>query len=343
MEKRFDPWTIDETAFPHGAPPAEVFRFLLQYAVLAPSSHNTQPWRFRLGGDRLELHADPTRALPVADPQRRELVISCGAALFHLRLALRHFHYAGDVECLPDPYQPGLLARIGLGRREAGPADDRLFRAIQHRHTHRGAFDSEIVFESVTDTIQSAARQEGAWFQPITTPEARHAVAHLVAEADLILLGNKQYRAELANWIRPNLSAEADGIPGYALGLNDITASLAPLWLRFHDTSVPTSHRDAELVRQAPLLGVLGTPNDTLADWLAAGQALAHVLLQARVHGVHAGFHNQPVEVPAFRTRLAGVLHRPGLPQVLLRFGHAPEGRPTPRRAVSDVLEVSRS
>ncbi len=344
MDKAHDPWAIDETAFPHGGTPAEIFRFLLQYAVLAPSSHNTQPWLFRVRGDRLELWADTARTLPVADPQRRELVISCGAALFNLRLALRHFHYAGDVELLPDPYQPGLLADVGLGKHTlCGPGDERLFRAIQHRHTYRGEFDSEIVFESVTDTLQSAAHQAGAWFQAVTVPEARHAVAHLVAEADLILLGNKQYRAELANWIRPNLGTDHDGIPGYALGLNDITASLAPLWLRFHDTSATTSQRDATLVTQAPLLGVLGTPNDTLADWLAAGQALAHLLLQARVHGVHAAFHNQPIEVPAFRIRLAGLLHRPGLPQVLLRLGHAPEPRPTPRRTVAEVWDVSRS
>src|SRR5215469_16093227 len=110
------PWDVREADFPSTGPPAEQLRFLLQYAVLAPSGHNSQPWMFKIDEDTVELYADRSRALPVVDPDDRELTISCGAALLNLRVALRHFGYAGEVIPFPDPDDPDLLARVHLGK-----------------------------------------------------------------------------------------------------------------------------------------------------------------------------------------------------------------------------------
>lgn len=91
------------------------WRFLLHYAVLAPSGHNTQPWLFRLTGDAVDLYADRTRALPVVDPDDRELIMSCGAALTGLHLAVRHFGFQDELALFPDPENTDLLARLRLG------------------------------------------------------------------------------------------------------------------------------------------------------------------------------------------------------------------------------------
>lgn len=336
-----DPWQVREADFPEPATPRAVWTFLLNYAVLAPSIHNTQPWRFRLVGDQLELHADVQRAVPVADPQRRELVMSCGAALFNLRIALRHFRYTPTVTVLPDPTQPGLLARVALGSRAAGPPipDDRVFKAITRRHTHRGEFSPQTVFAASVEAMREAVEAEGAWWFHVNTSEQVSAIAGLAAEADLLLMGNPDYRRELADWLRPNLGAARDGIPGGALGLGNIGAAVAPVLIRLSDVGKHWSQRDAQLIRSAPVLAVIGTVGDTIVDWLVAGQAMQAALLQGRVHGLSAAYHNQPIELPPFRQRLAQILHRPGLPQLLLRFGHAPEGRATPRRPVREVFE----
>jgi len=91
---------------------------LVATAARAPSVHNSQPWQFRVRGTDLELHADPRRMLPQVDPDGREMLISCGAALYGLRLGLRRLGYRAEVEVLPDPAQPGLLARVSPGARE---------------------------------------------------------------------------------------------------------------------------------------------------------------------------------------------------------------------------------
>src|SRR5215203_4841061 len=105
-----DPWKVSDDIFPMSGEAQEKLRFLLNYAVLAPSGHNTQPWLFRLSGDEVELYADRTRGLPVVDPEDRALNISCGAALLYLRIAIRHFGYAGKVETFPSPDETDLLA-----------------------------------------------------------------------------------------------------------------------------------------------------------------------------------------------------------------------------------------
>src|SRR5919199_4185350 len=134
-------WNISEEEFPAAGEPEQKLRFLLNYAVLAPSGHNTQPWLFKLSDDRVELYADRTRGLPVVDPEDRALIISCGAALFYLRIALRHSGYAGEVETFPDLEPPDLLARVRLGEeQEATEEEHSLFRAIQKRHSNRQSF-----------------------------------------------------------------------------------------------------------------------------------------------------------------------------------------------------------
>lgn len=129
-----DPWKVSEDDFPGSGEAEEKLRFLLNYAVLAPSGHNTQPWHFRVKNNAVELYADRTRGLPVADPEDRALVISCGAALFYLRTALGYFGQAGEVEAFPDPGDPDLLTRVRLGpERKATEEDRSLFGAMPER------------------------------------------------------------------------------------------------------------------------------------------------------------------------------------------------------------------
>ena len=114
--------------FPHEGTTFEKWKFLLQYAVLAPSSHNTQPWLFHVRGNDLELYADRTRSCHIVDPDGRELIMSCGCALFHLRSAMAHFGYFGGVTVLPDSNDPDLLARVCLGiQEENSPEESILF------------------------------------------------------------------------------------------------------------------------------------------------------------------------------------------------------------------------
>jgi uncharacterized spore protein YtfJ len=132
-------WNVSAHDFPEAGDTGDQLLFLLRYAVLAPSGHNTQPWLFSVDGDTVELYADRTQALAVVDPEDRELTISCGAALFNLRVALRHWGYRRDdqVELLPDPADADLLARVRLvGGEPPAPEEIALSEAIPGRRTN---------------------------------------------------------------------------------------------------------------------------------------------------------------------------------------------------------------
>lgn len=214
-----NPWHISEAEFPHQGSPSEQFRHLLHYAVVAPSGHNTQPWRFRLTSDGVELFADRTRALPIVDPEDRELTMSCGAALCQLRLAIRHFGFTDVVELFPHARQSHLLARVTFSAvRSSNAAEERLFHAIRKRRPSRSAFEARPVPPQPVAALRSSASDGHVGSLEVVGGERRHAVADLVAEGDRLQFSNTLFRRELAAWIRPNFSRRRDGIPGSAWG-----------------------------------------------------------------------------------------------------------------------------
>src|SRR6516162_4969325 len=142
--------------------PADQMDFLIATAARAPSVHNTQPWRFRVGEFAIELYADTRRKLR-ADPIGREMLISCGAALYGLRLAVRSLGYLPVVELLPNPARPRLLARVMLGAAEPITAREReLLEALPHRHTHRGPWDPGPLPPGLVAGLQHDVLSEGA-------------------------------------------------------------------------------------------------------------------------------------------------------------------------------------
>lgn len=337
-DPRLDSWNVEESDYPAGRPDAEKMLFLLRYAMLAPSSHNTQPWRFRIRDGAAELFADRGRRLPVVDPDGRELTISCGAALFFLRLAVRHFGRQAVVEPFPDREELDLLARVRLGPPQPpAPDEEILFEAIPKRRTNRGPFGTKRPPGWLLSALGEVAADEGAWLRRVEGEELRHAVAALVSEGDRLQLADREFRTELAHWLHPNRSHTRDGIPGYALGFGNLASYMGPLVVRTFDTGRGQAARDRHLAEGSPVLAVLGTDEDTVPAWLQAGQALARVLLRARSENVWAAFLNQPVEVTELRPRLAALLGG-GWPQLLLRMGYGAEPVPTPRRPLSEVM-----
>src|SRR6266545_7872649 len=333
-----DPWRLSAEDFPANGTTPEKWKFFLRYAVLAPSSHNSQPWLFRLRNNTLELYADRRRACRVVDPNDRELIMSCGCALFHLRCAMGHFGYSGSVEIFPDQ-DPDLVARLSMDAKdEADVEASTLFYAIPKRRTNRQSFGDDPVPDSLLVALQSAAEAEGAWLRFLHGQETKYAAADLVAEGDRIQWANKAFRLELSKWVHSNRSASRDGVPGYAAGIDDLLSCTGPLVVRTFDMGEGQAARDHEVATGSPVLAVLGTDGDQPRDWVAGGQALDRVLLRAQVEDVWASFLNQPIEVPELRTKLKVVAGNAGFPQAVLRLGFGENVKPTPRRVLEEVL-----
>lgn len=325
-----------ETGHPAVPIPADRIEDLVATAARAPSVHNTQPWRFLAGDYAIELHADPSRRLHT-DRAGREMLISCGAALFGLRLALRELGYLPVVELLPDRARPGLLARVALG--EPVPITDmerQMLAAVPHRHTHRGPFSPGPLPAGLLVGLQHEARAEGAALALIDREGQYQQLAALVAAAGRHQALDPIARAETRRWSRTPDSPARDGVPALAFAAAAVSQ---PGRLR---------PRDFDLGRGIGLLqtggppaaatAVLITAGDGPADWLRAGQAMHRVLTRAAIAWVFASLHTEALEMPAVRAVIRSRLALPGEAQMLLQLGLSRSTRPTARRPASELL-----
>ena len=319
---------------------AEHADYLIATAARAPSVHNTQPWRFRVGRSAIGLYCDQRRKLEI-DPIGREMLISCGAALFGLRLAVRSLGYLPVVELLPDPARLRLLARVSLGAAEPMTARERdMLKALPHRHTHRGAFDVGPLPAGLLAGLQHDALAEGATLDLVGEGIAYQRLADIVSTAGHRLDLDLQARAEVRRWSRSMASPARDGVPAHAFPAVDWRSGRRSGRLR---------QRDFDLNRGVGLLSadgpdpavtaVLLTPGDSRADWLRAGQALYRLLLHAASRWVLASLYTQPLEAALIRALIRDRLSLPGDPQMLLQLGVAHTTHATARRPPGDLIE----
>lgn len=319
---------------------------------LAPSIHNSQPWKWRYRDDTLELYADLSRALPVIDPDHRQLLISCGAALLNAWLSLRAAGLDVEVSDLVDSpdFATAPLATLRIeGARPPTPDEKRLAAALTLRHTDRRPFTTTPLTAEQVRALRRAAEAEGCWLAALTSEDSRVELAVLLARANWVEQHDPEYQAELASWIRYD-SAATDGIPRPTalssaeprveeFSTRDFTGGL---------DSEPASPSEAEeRARTAqverPDVLVIGTDADGLADRLRAGRALGRVLLTATAAGLATSPLGQALDIEATRSLVHSLTGGTGLTQMILRVGYpdtsAPAFTPTRRRPIGEVLE----
>jgi nitroreductase len=314
--------------------------WLVAQATRAPSVHNTQPWRFRFSPDGIDVVADLTRGLVVADADGRELAISCGAALFHLRLALRQLALRGDIQILPDRSDPRVLAHVTPIQAGAPtPDEEQLFAAIACRHTHRSEFDNATITPALAVRLQKAAGDEGAELRYVANPGSAQRVLHLARAAERQASADPHAREETANWTPDAGSTRRDGIPDRAYP--DGPPASGPGELAGRDFDLARDR--GRLLRgdqPSTPIAILLTEEDQEYDWIRAGQALAAILLSAATEGAFALLHSRVTEIPGLRGELRRELVTAAHPQILMRFGYADQTQATPRRAPADVIDL---
>jgi len=301
-------------------------------AILAPSLHNSQPWQLRLHHGTIEILADRTRQLTIADTTGWATHIACGAATLNARLALTHTGTPPDVTLLPRDAGPDVIARLTPGHpRPATYPEQALHTAIPHRHSNRKPFFPDPVPSEVRAQLIEAARTEMAWLDLLVGMTALSGFAEIAQSADRVLRRNPQYQAEMTTWTHADHAP--DGVPVTAGAPTPEPQDLLPQRPFADHKRAPGRDYEPE-----PLIAILGTTGNLPTDQITAGQALQRLLLTITDAGLAASMISQPIEVPAAREQLRRSLGRSGIPQMAIRIGYGQPGRPTPRRDLNDVL-----
>jgi hypothetical protein len=318
-----------------------VLRGAVAHAVLAPSEHNTQPWRWRLHGEVLDLRADRTRRLPSTDEEGRSVLLGCGCALHHLQVALATAGYRAEIRRGTDSDPEHPLARIRVhSRREPDARTARWFAAMPTRRTDRRRFSGQEVAPEAIDRLADAARPWGGTVH-LAVGASRRVLLEAARDADRAQRERVDYAAELQHWTH-RLAGAHDGIPASSRSSTpaDLYGDVEIRWMPAGTLDRPRVGLD---VRDSSQLLLVAASSDDTVSLLRAGESLSAVLLEAECLGLGVTPFAQPFEVPETRARircLAIGAHR--VPAIALRVGRRLPGAatipPTPRRPVDAVL-----
>ncbi|GIK39690.1 MAG: Tat pathway signal protein [Chloroflexota bacterium] len=310
-------------------------RELIRYTTLAANGHNTQPWKFAIKDNVIEIHPDHTRRLPVVDPNDRELWISLGCALENLLIAARFVGYTPEVT-YPDTAD-FIHIRLAVDTPQSSP----LFEAIPLRQNTRSEYNGQLVKTDDLDQVQALPLEPGVSLRFVTNPTDQEAVLEYVNQGNLSQYADKAFIDELIYWLRFNKKealASLDGLYSRCSGNPEV-----PRWLgrMFVAGTKPQQQADtdARKLRSSPGAVVVVSESDDKTAWVRAGQVYERLALKMTLLNIKSAFLNQPIEVADLRSQFQTAMGLgSSLPQLLVRFGYAEAMPRSLRRPVEQVI-----
>lgn len=320
-----------ETDFPDGSPAVDQLLFLLGYAILAPSSHNTQPWKFRVSDDAIDIFADHARWLKVADSTRRELHISVGCALENLLIAAEHFGFEHKLDFFPRADDHELCATVSFisGRKPSGYRPPELFGAITRRGTFHGKFENRAIQPQTLSAMENLCVESGLRVLFTDDLDIKRKVDELVVRGDALQFADPEYRKELGYWL-------GQGV----FGQSWLMAKIAQLAVTHVNMGKKIASKDSDLLMSAPILAAITSTQDDQISQIKAGMVFERIALLATTEGIAVHPMSQILELPELRSEVASLTPTPeAFVQHTFRMGHAEPGEEkSPRRPLREVL-----
>lgn len=311
-------------------------RELVRYATLAPSSHNTQCWKFRVEPQTITVLPDLLRRCPVVDPDDHHLFVSLGCATENLvQAALAHGRLA---DASYDATQDAVRITLVPTRAQ----DSALFQAIASRQCTRGDYDGKPLSTADLDLLQRAGTSTGVRMLLLTEPAAMENVLDFVVQANTAQMASAAFIQELKTWIRfngPQAVRTRDGLFSLTSGNPTIPTWLGELALGLVFKPKAENDKYTRQIRSSAGIAVFVSDVADKAHWVEVGRCYERFALQATALGIRNAFLNQPVEVQSVRPSFSAALGLGGLrPDLVVRFGHGPTMPPSLRRPVQAVL-----
>ncbi|MEX1059033.1 MAG: hypothetical protein WEC17_01225, partial [Candidatus Saccharimonadales bacterium] len=270
---------------------------LLEYALLAPSTHNTQPWKVKIAENYCQIFVDHRRQLPAADRLKRDMYISLGAFLKNLEIAARAFRVYRHTD-LTD--QTGELVAevhfVNLNRASEKDVDLRALQLIQTRSNYRGPFAPFPISDELRSFIAGLSHRQ-IKLHLVEERAKIEKLAELTAEGLKLAYNNPAFRREISSWINPNTSGKKAGIPGFALRMPTLTSHIVPKMIRFRDIGPKLAELNYRSFVSASAVVVLSAEKEEPQSWLAIGQAAQEIFLHLEPQGGAASIYVAAVEM----------------------------------------------
>jgi len=314
---------------------------LVEYALKAPSGHNTQPWRFRLTSKSIDIYPDFSRSLSVVDGNNRELYISLGTATENLCIAARHFGYKDSVSFLAD-INGEYYVHVELEKADKTYSDS-LFEQIIKRQTNRRIYTNRPLTKDTLKVLRGVLLENGVHVHLYEKEDAEfNQLKEFVCRGNEMQMTDSAFKNELTSWIRLNkkqVLKYKDGLAYAVMGSPSVPSWIGKPIMNFMLTPGAQNKSDKKKIESSSLLALFTVENSTPLDWIALGRSLERFLLESTLLRVTNAYLNQPCEVSSLADEMRTKLDINGEhPMLLVRLGHAVSMPYSPRKEVNDMV-----
>ncbi len=341
MEGNYSAWDINIPDFYGLEHDRDKRLFLIRFAVLAPSSHNSQPWKFRVSDQTIEIRPESSRALPDSDADNRQLFISLGCAMANLLIAAEHYGYATETFI----QEAGAASFIQITLQQQDDRHSRasqleLIYAISERVTSRDKFTETIIPDSLQRFLQTAKEQDLSIFL-IDEQNVKEQIADCVMRATDQAMADKQFRTELSQYVKPNTTKDFLGMPAFGMGIPTPLSLIAPRIIKHFDVGKLSRKTEMNLLKShTPFMGIIASEQDTPKAWIKTGAFYQQIALRAHANGLATHPLAAAIQIGDHYKNLQTILQTTARPQFFFRLGIAKSfPHHSPRIPAKDVIE----
>ncbi len=332
-----DPWNIKKEDFPLSGSLNDKIRFVLGYAILAPSTHNSQPWLFKIEGNSCRIYYDPKLRLPEADPLGRDLYISMGCLIENLFIASSYFGILKDLKMkLEDEL---IVEFIFMDGNSINSNFECLLDTIPKRVNVRGIFEDKSVPEDVRAELLSLNKDGRLKINFITDKERIEKLASLTAEGLKMAHGRPVFRKEMHRWMKSSLTTEKEGLPGYSLRMPFILSFIIPVLVRFFDLSLLLAKLNYKSMVSVPFVCLITSVENSPSVWTDTGRLAERLMLHINSKGIKTSIFVASIEMGELYKKVQDILQTEMTPQFLFCAGYmSHRQKHSPRHSLEDKI-----
>lgn len=336
-KNNYIPWSVDKKIFPSNSSLKVKMEFLLRYAVLAPSSLNTQPWKFKLTSNSIIILADLSKQLRVVDPTRRDFYISIGCAITNITEAAKWFSLETTLNIFnSDRFDK--CAEVFIKQSNQQPDEESLIDYIPRRFSDKGSYNKKglskkfhLALNNITNNYCSILL--------ISDSNTKSKIIELVVESDKNIMSKHKFRKEISGWLKPNFTHSKFGMPGFTMGLNLFQSVVAPFVIKgLGSFAQIQSRKDKALLLSSPSFGVILTKNENKKSWLESGIIYEKLSLLATKESIRINPLSAIIEYSISNNSLKKLLKTNLFPTMFFRMGYSNNSEiHTPRASFREV------
>ncbi|MBI2465143.1 nitroreductase family protein [Candidatus Shapirobacteria bacterium] len=325
-------WNVDEKEYPTRGAFEDKAKFLLRYAILAPSGHNSQPWKFEISKNKIIVRPDYNRGRSVVDSEHRELFISLGAVSKIIAIAADRFGMSYRRKVIKDRVE------FIFGEEKTVKKNLELFKAITKRRTYRERYKKKKIPLRLVAKIKKIT-SKGQSMVAVNDPDLIKVMADLIERADCVWYKSRSLIRELEEWMRDDLELTKDGLPTGMINMYKIAAETKYLFSKDSRVAKEKAERDRVIAKNTPLFLIIVSNDNDIHSWIEAGEMYGEIILTAQKLGLASGVLGSITELTGMKNKMTKLFSIEGHVQLVLSVGYARVKVPaTPRRPLEEML-----